>query len=170
MRSVVGVGGRRPGSVAGGSLAASTTLLARDRDGPAIGYQVLGYPAVSYDREFPSHEAYDGLFLSAAEREWVTEQYLADPLHGYNPYAHPLRESDFGDLPPATIITAGFDPIQDACTAYADRLTAAGVEVTHRHYDDMIHSFLSRVGDPEWERTREAMAAIGDDLADRFRA
>mgnify|MGYP000386248102 CR=1 FL=1 len=157
------------GASAGGSLAAATSLLARDRDGPAIDYQVLGYPAVSYDEEFPSNREYDGMFLEAEEREWVTDQYLPDPIHGYNPYAYPLKASDLGDLPPATVLTAGFDPLQDACKAYADRLADAGVDVTHRHFDDMIHSFLGRVGDPDWERAREAHAAIGDDLDERFR-
>lgn len=153
------------GCSAGGTLAAATALLARDRGGPSIDYQTLCYPAVGYDETFPSHEEYDGLFLTAEERDWVAEQYLADPIHGYNPYAYPLQASDLADLPPATVVTAGFDPLLDACEAYADGLADAGVPVTRHHYDDMIHSFLGRLDDPEWKRAREAVADVGADLA-----
>lgn len=152
------------GASAGGTLAAGSTLLARDRDGPSIGYQVLVYPVTSYSEEFPSYETYDGYFLSRAGLAWNDKQYLADPLHGYNPLAFPLEAGDLRDLPPATVVTAGFDMVRDEGEAYAERLEESGVAVTYRHYPDMVHTFFGKLQDPAWERAREAVEAVGGDL------
>ena len=152
------------GSSAGGALAAGATLLARAPDGPSIDYQVLVYPVTSYTREFPSYDAYDGYFLSREGLAWNERQYLADPLHGYNPLAFPLEAEDLGGLPPATVVTAGFDMLRDEGEAYAEALEAAGVAVSHRHYDDMVHTFFGKLQDPAWERAREAVEAVGADL------
>lgn len=155
------------GESAGGKLAAATAHYIRDHGGPTIDYQVLVYPSVNYSREFPSLDEYDGYFMTKEDISWLHEQYLEDPIHGYNPYAYPLEDSYFANLPPATFITAGFDPLQDGCTAYADRLQEAGVSVNHHHYDDMIHAFFGNL-DPEWERAREAMDAVGEDVRTFF--
>lgn len=152
------------GASAGGTLAAGATLLARELDGPSIGYQVLVYPITSYTREFPSYDEYDGYFLSREGLAWSEAHYLSDPLHGYNPLAFPLEARDHGDLPPATVVTAGFDMLRDEGQAYAEALAAAGVEVTHRPYDDTVHTFFGKLQDPEWDRAREAVGAVGDDV------
>ena len=49
---------------------------------------------------------------------------------------------DLGGLAPALVVTAGFDPLRDDGSAYADALRAAGVEVEYRCYDDQIHGFM----------------------------
>lgn len=152
------------GASAGGTLAAGATLLSRERDTPRIEYQVLVYPATSFTREFPSHDEYDGYFLSRAGLDRNEERYLADSLHGHNPLAFPLEADDLGDLPPATVVTAGFDMLRDEGEAYADALADAGVAVTHRHYDDTVHTFFGKLQDPEWERAREAVGDVGGDL------
>ena len=152
------------GASAGGKLAAATAHYIRDHGGPEIAYQVLIYPSVNYSNDFPSSDEYDGYFLTNETISWLHEQYLDDPIHGYNPYAFPLEDEDFSDLPPATIVTAGFDPLQDACIAYADALAGAGVSVSHHHYEDMIHAFFSKVADPKWDRAHEAMADVGNDI------
>lgn len=156
------------GQSAGGKLASATAHYVRDHGGPAIDYQVLIYPSVNYSMEFPSYEEYDGYFLTREDIAYFQECYLGDSIHGHNPYAFPLEDSTFGDLPPATVVTAGFDPLKDACIEYANRLSAAGVPVEHHHYADMIHAFFGNVLDPEWERAREAMADVGADVTDFF--
>lgn len=152
------------GASAGGNLATGVARLARDRDGPAIDYQVLVYPVTSYTEEFPSRAEYDGYFLTREAMDWFDECYFSDPLHGHNPYAYPLEASDHADLPPATVVTAGFDPLWDEGEAYADAMAEAGVPVEHRHYDDVIHAFFGRLQEPNWERARVAVADVADDL------
>jgi acetyl esterase len=156
------------GASAGGNLAAASSHLVRDRDGPELTYQVLAYPAVSYEGDFESRERYDGYFVTREFSEWVNEQYLSDPLDGHNPYAYPLQADDFTGLPPATVVTAGFDMMLDESNAYANALREADVKVSIHHYEDMIHSFITRLQDPEWERAREAVSAVGDDVRDHL--
>ncbi len=152
------------GSSAGGKLAAANAHYVRDHGGPAIDYQVLIYPSINYSEHFESYDDYEGYLFTKDDIEWLHEQYLADPIHGYNPYAFPLEDSNFGGLPPTTIVTAEFDPLQGPCFAYAERLREASVPVSHHHYDDMVHTFFGKVLDPEWERAREAIADVGDDV------
>lgn len=151
------------GGSAGGTLAAATTVLARDRDGPAIEYQVLFYPATSASTDWDSlTDSETGRFLSADEMEWFGEQYLTDPLHAANPYAFPLEACSHGSLPPATVVTAGFDPLHDEGVAYVDALERAGVPVVHREEDDMVHGFVGMIG--HVERAKRVIAAVGEDL------
>lgn len=58
------------------------------------------------------------------------------------PRVSPLREDKLYGLPPALILTAGFDPLRDEGAEYASRLAEAGVAATRLHYEGMIHSFF----------------------------
>ncbi|MGZ0748608.1 alpha/beta hydrolase [Haloparvum sp. AD34] len=137
------------GTSAGGNLAAITCL--RDRahdsagtDGPSIDGQFLLYPITNHAFDTDSYAANgDGPLLTRADMEWFFEQYLRSPVDGHNPYVSPLRADSHEDLPPATVVTAGFDPLRDDGVAYADALDADGVDVRHRHYPAMAHGFLS---------------------------
>ena len=132
------------GTSAGGNLAAATALHARDFDGPDIDAQCLLYPITDHELDTDSYaENADGPLLSRADMEWFWDQYLRSPVDAANPYAAPLRAKDFTDLPPATVVTAGFDPLRDEGVAYAERLADAGVAVDHHHYPGMAHGFLS---------------------------
>ena len=157
------------GDSAGGNLAAALSLLARDRGGPALDYQALIYPVT--DRAFDTDsyaENAEGYFLTRADMEWFWEHYLKSDLDGANPYASPLRARDLADLPPATVVTAGFDPLRDDGVAYAERLSAAGVPVEHRNYDDMIHGFVTMLVDPGLSRARTEIERLGEDLRAAF--
>ena len=157
------------GDSAGGNLSAAVTLLARDERGvaahrrtaptvPDVAYQALLYPAVASPvlQEFDSQtENAEGYFLEWESVRWFYERYLPEPTHRRNEYAAPLLADDLSGLPPASVVTAGFDPLRDEGLAYADRLAAAGADVEHHHYEGMIHGFSS---------LPEMMDAAGDSL------
>lgn len=150
------------GDSAGATLAAVVSHLARDRDGPTIDYQVLFYPSTSADGDWPSiTDPETGRFLSAADMEWFGAQYLTDSLHATNRYAFPLEACSFVGLPPATVVTVGFDPLRDEGIAYADALEGADVPVVHRHHEDMVHGFVSMIG--RVDRAESTIEAVGTD-------
>jgi acetyl esterase len=78
--------------------------------------------------------------------EWFQDQYVQSPVHSRNEYLAPLLAEDLSGLPPATVVTAGFDPLRDEGDAYAEALEDAGNEVFHAQYDDMIHGFVQLLG------------------------
>ncbi|MEF8843408.1 MAG: alpha/beta hydrolase [Haloarculaceae archaeon] len=154
------------GTSAGGNLAAVVALLARDRGGPEIDRQVLVYPVTNRVRQFGSYEENaEGYFLTRTDMEWFHDHYLERAVDARNPYAYPLEARDLSGLPSASVVTAGFDPLRDEGIAYAERLEADGVEVTHHHYPEMIHGFFSMLADPEIERAWDALGAVGADLS-----
>ncbi len=135
------------GDSAGGNLAAAVALKARDSGGPALAYQLLIYPATNYDLDTPSALANaEGYLLQRESMRWFWNHYLADAGDAANPLACPLRAADLSGLPPAFVVTAEFDPLCDDGDRYAEALRAAGVAVTHRRYDGMVHGFFWMAG------------------------
>jgi acetyl esterase len=131
------------GDSAGANLATVTALLARERGGPALRYQALIYPCVDPACASASQqELATGYMLTRESMLWYWEQYLQAPGDATNPLAAPVR-AELGGLPPATLITAEFDPLRDEGEDYANRLRAAGVAVLGRRYLGMIHGFVS---------------------------
>ncbi|MGA9402560.1 alpha/beta hydrolase, partial [Haladaptatus sp.] len=136
------------GTSAGGNLAAVVALHAREFDGPTLSHQSLLYPITNHAFDTDSYdENEDGPLLTRADMEWFWNHYLRSPVDGRNPFASPLLAEDLSGLPPATVVTAGHDPLRDEGIAYAERLDDAGVEVEHDHYPGMTHGFLSLTGD-----------------------
>jgi len=132
------------GDSAGGNLAAAVSLMARDLGGPAVGFQLLIYPIVDCDFDRPSYtENADGYMLTRDVMMWFWDQYVPDTARRSDPYVNVLATEDLRGLPPTHVITAEYDPLRDEGEAYAARLEAAGVPVTHTRYDGMIHGFLS---------------------------
>jgi acetyl esterase len=131
------------GDSAGGNLATVTALLARERKGPPLRYQALLYPALDPACGSDSQQAFaDGYLLSRAGMQWFWNCYLASAADAGKPTVSPLH-AELAGLPPATVITADFDPLRDEGEAYADQLRAAGVPVIGRRYLGMIHGFAS---------------------------
>jgi len=128
------------GDSAGGNLAAVVALMARDRGGPAIVEQMLIYPVTDLDFNTPSYtENADGFLLTKRSMVWFWDLYLLSETDGQNPYASPLRATDLSGLPPAFVATCELDPLRDEGEAFAARLKEAGVDVTAKRYDGLIH-------------------------------
>jgi acetyl esterase len=132
------------GDSAGGNLAAAVALAARDRSGPALRHQLLIYPVIDHDFTTASYlDADPDYFLTAEAMQWFWAQYLGEDTDRADPFAAPGRASDLSRLPPATVVTAGYDPLRDEGEHYAERLKAAGVEAASRRYDGVFHGFVS---------------------------
>ena len=137
------------GDSAGGNLAAVVCQLAQTESGPRIAYQALFYPLLDFTlMESPSRLQFGGgdFFLSNRDMEWFREQYLDDVAQAADPRVSPLLTGDLAGLPPALIVAAECDVLNDEGRAYADRLAAAGVPVEYRCFSGTIHAFMSFSG------------------------
>ncbi len=131
------------GDSAGGNLAAVVALLARDKGGPALAGQLLIYPATDQRCSMPSHDRNgEGYLLTRDGIRFFRSSYLPNPSDYSDWRASPLLASSHAKLPPAFVLTAGYDPLVDEGRAYAERLAAAGVDVAYREHSDMIHGFV----------------------------
>jgi acetyl esterase len=134
----IGVGG----DSAGGAIAASLAIAARARGGPALAHQLLIYPVIDVDFETASYrDNGTDYFLTSNAMKWFWDQYLGSEGDRTDPFAVPGRETDLSDLPAATVITAGYDPLRDEGADYAARLRAAGVQTTYRCFEGAFHGF-----------------------------
>jgi acetyl esterase len=131
------------GDSAGGNLAAAVTLMARDRGGPPVDFQLLFYPPTSMNIDTASRRAFGegyGLSVTAGESR---PHYLRDLSDATDPTASPLLAERLSGLPPGLLVTAEYDPLRDEGEMYARRLVAAGVPCEIRRYDGMVHGFLA---------------------------
>ena len=133
------------GDSAGGALAAVVSQLARDRGGPMPCLQLLLYPITDFDAETRSRTLFgDGFLLTRSDMDFFHQQYLeGSGLAPKDPRISPMRANDLSRLPPAVVVTAGFDPLRDEGNHYAAALAAAGVPVDLREQGSMIHAFIN---------------------------
>jgi acetyl esterase len=154
------------GESAGGNLAAVAAIALRD-SGPAIAMQVLVYPVVDQAGDTGSRRRFArGYSLTVELLRWYQNQYFRDDGDRADWRASPLLARDHSRLPPAYIVTAGFDPLLDEGKAYADRLEQAGVSVVYECFEGMIHGFLPMGG--ALAAARHAHYRIGQMLRTRF--
>jgi acetyl esterase len=131
------------GESSGGTIAASLTLLLRDRGAPMPTYQVLAYPLMDVVDRWPSRgERGSGYTLDLEQVRWFLDHYMPAGCDPADPYLFPLTGKDLSGLPPALVMTAEFDPLRDEGVAYAKQLAQAGVTVEHLHAGDQMHGFL----------------------------
>ena len=134
------------GESAGGNLAAVTALALRE-SGPRLAMQVLVYPVTDQAADTDSLRRFArGYSLTRELLRWYQGNYLRGEPDRADWRASPLRAKDHSRLPPAYIITAGFDPLLDEGKAYAERLAQAGVPVTYECFEGQIHGFLPMGG------------------------
>ncbi|MEK6226910.1 MAG: alpha/beta hydrolase [Chloroflexota bacterium] len=134
------------GASAGGNLAAAVALVARERGGPKIAFQLLTVPVAELSSKAESHREFaEGYGLSAADMTWFGLHYVRTPADADDPRASVLR-ADLHGLPPAFVITAECDPLRDDGEAYADRLRELGIAARYKRYPGMFHGFMSFPG------------------------
>ena len=135
------------GDSAGGALSAVTSLQARDAGGPLPAFQLLIYPVADMSEKSRSYHLFkDGFFLTEQQMDWYGSHYLPSGVDHTDPLVSPLLAPSLEGLPPAHVVTAGFDPLRDEGEAYAERLREAGVPVTLRRHPDLIHGFINMMG------------------------
>jgi acetyl esterase len=156
------------GDSAGGNLTAAVTLMARDRQGPALCFQVIIYGETDYyDPGTPSYSTYaTGYSLTREDMIWYWGQYLARKEDHTHPYATPLRAANLSNLPPALIITAEYDPVRDEAERYAQRLREEGGTARLSRYAGMIHGFFRMF--TLFEQSKQALQEVTDALATAF--
>jgi acetyl esterase len=131
------------GDSAGGNLAAVVSLMARDRGGPPLAHQLLIYPATDQRCQFPSHERNgEGYLLTREGLRFFRGAYLPNEADYTDWRASPLLAASHAGLPPASVLTAAYDPLVDEGRAYAGRLAEAGVQVAYREFPGMVHGFV----------------------------
>jgi len=147
------------GDSAGGNLAAVTCLLARQRNGPRILFQLLIYPVTQCRADTPSmHQFAQGFFLEREALDCFFDRYAPD-ADAADWRLSPLAALNLANLPPAYLVTAGFDPLKDEGRAYVERLAQAGVPARHVDYPSMIHGFFNMSGAVPTARAAIAAAA-----------
>ena len=133
------------GDSAGATLASAVALKARDNK-IDLKFQLLIYPCNGRDFTTDSYiNMATGYGLTTEAMKWFWNQYLQGSDHDQSPYAIPMTAESFADLAPAIIITAEFDPLLSDSEEYAERLRSAGVSVTYRQFDGMIHGFFTNM-------------------------
>lgn len=132
------------GDSAGGNLAAVVCQVQKQSGGQMPSFQLLIYPATDNHTESASRKQFaDGYFLTAPLMKWFFDHYAPKGIDRTDPRISPLFAKDLSGLPPAFVLTAGFDPLRDEGKEYADRLMQAGIKVTYTNYPGTIHGFFS---------------------------
>jgi len=153
------------GDGAGGNLAAVVTLMARDRGGPELVYQVLIYPSLNAIVQASRYLSQDPI-LTPDARAAILGAYIPSTHDLQDPYISPVYAKSLKNLPQALVVTDEDDPARDEGDAYARKLAAEGVHVRVSPYPNMIHGFLLMAG--ELDAAKKAIAEISEGLKGAF--
>jgi acetyl esterase len=136
------------GDSAGGNLATVMALMARDAGGPAfphpISFQVLIYPGADMRMNHPSIKRNgEGYLLTEKVMLYFRGHYVPREADWLDWRVSPLLAKSLAKLPPAYVLTAGFDPLVDEGNEYAERMRKEGVQVEYKNHPDMVHGFIT---------------------------
>lgn len=151
------------GDSAGGNLAAAACLRLREGAGPAPRFQLLIYPATDFSGPPRAKARFSGCFLTPSMLDWFIDTVFRGPEDRHAPSASVLLADDCRRLPPAHVVTAGFDPFADEAERYAERLAQAEVPASVCCYEDLPHGFAVMAG------ILPGAARAMDDIAFRLR-
>ena len=152
------------GDSAGGNLATAVTLMARDRGGPSLVFQLLVYPNLDYGSDRPSMRDRADYLMAPGEMTWFWHHYMSSESDAKNPYCVPFRADHLSGLPKAHIVVAEYDFLKDEGVDYATRLIGDGVRTTISYHPGLVHGFLGM----EITQARYATAEICDRIRLEF--
>ncbi len=151
------------GDSAGGNMSAVLSQMMRDKNGPKIALQVLLYPECKLPFDTKAGiENVSGYYLETNGVFWFAWNYVPSGVSSAIPYITPINAKSHADLPPAYVVTNGFDPLRDTGLEYARLLAKAGGKVTYIHHEDFTHGFIQFT-----EKSKKCLAAtkeIGRDV------
>ncbi len=134
------------GDSSGGTFTAAVAARAHDDDLGCITHQVLYYPSLDLDFDVERYESLKtnavGYGLETALLKPFNAFYIGSGADPADPLVSPIKRTDLRGLPPAFIVTAGYDPLRDEAELYGQRLAQAGVPVTMRRYESAGHGFV----------------------------
>jgi acetyl esterase len=149
------------GDSAGGNMTCVIALKLRDENGPRLALQVPLFPEAAFPGDtLAGSENRTGLYLETNGIYEMVRNLVKNSDDGRHPYITPLNASSHADLPPAILVTNGFDPLRDVGHAYARKLAAAGNDLTYVHNPDLTHGF------PQFTRYSKACHQATMELAD----
>jgi acetyl esterase len=157
------------GDSVGGNMTAAVTLLAKERKGPEIGYQVLMYPVTDASMSTESYRDFaDGPWLTKAAMEWFWDAYAPNKDDRTKITASPLKAStdQLRSLPPALIVVDQYDVLRDEGESYAQKLIQAGVEVTAARMLATHHDYAMLNALAATPATRATVALASQKLAE----
>jgi acetyl esterase len=148
------------GDSAGGNLAAVTALMCRERGAPLPAGQVLIYPAIEPFFDTESYRKYSRGYVNTRDAmQYYWRQYLDDTMPSPEYLAAPARAESHEGLPPAIVVTAGFDVLQSEGASYAAKLRTAKVPVLYRDYPGLFHGFVTIMAFSAGAAAREVLWA-----------
>jgi len=159
------------GDSVGANMATVVSILAKERGGPKIDYQVLFYPVTDANFETKSYNEFaNGYWLSKEAMKWFWNAYLPDDNERKNHTASPLQTSieQLKGLPPAFIITNEYDVLRDEGEAYAHKLIEAGVETTALRLLGTIHDCVMLNAIADAPAVRSVMELMNEKLRQVF--
>ena len=155
------------GDSAGGNLAAVVCQIAKAQGGPRIACQLLMFPVTLFGSSFASMRDFAaGYLLEKDSLDFYYESYAPPGTDWSDTRLSPLLATDFSGLPPAYVMLAGCDPLHDEGRAYAEKLRAAGVDVTVADYPGLLHCFTQF--QTVFPQAHEAMIAAAKALRAAF--
>jgi acetyl esterase len=153
------------GDSAGGNMTCVIALKLRDEHGPRLALQVPLFPEAAFPGDTLSgSENRTGLYLETNGIYEMVRNLLKNSDDGRHPYITPLNAESHADLPPAILVTNGYDPLRDVGHAYARKLADAGNDITYVHNADLTHGF------PQFTRYSRACHQATEQLADLIKA
>ena len=159
------------GDSVGGNMAAAVAILAKERGGPSLVFQLLFYPVTDANFNTSSYMSYqEGYFLTREAMKWFWDSYLSNDANRKEPTVSPLQASleQLRGLPPTLIIVGENDVLRDEGEAYAHKLMQANVEVTATRYLVLIHDFVMLNPITDTPATRGAISQTSNMLKKVF--
>jgi acetyl esterase len=139
----IGVGG----DSAGGNLASSVILKAHQTKQKIPYLSILLYPMCDSSKEHPSMEEFgESFLLTTASIRWFLNNYDPHQLRKEDPLISPYLAEDLSFFPKTFLTTCGFDPLQDEGILFSKKLEAAKVDITYRHYEQLVHGYANYAG------------------------